>query len=81
MVRVAAGGQMATIPGVYEARRPLGRMTVPPPWYDAWPRLTYSASNHCTLPLARPLTPATIRSFFCLTCSRITSLLSANRFA
>jgi len=29
MIRVAAGGQVATIPGVYEARRPLGRMGAP----------------------------------------------------
>lgn len=29
MIRVAAGGQVATMPGVYEARRPLGRMGAP----------------------------------------------------
>jgi hypothetical protein len=29
MIRVAAGGQVATVPGVYEARRPLGRMGAP----------------------------------------------------
>ncbi len=29
MIRVAAGGQVAATPGVYEARRPLGRMGAP----------------------------------------------------
>jgi hypothetical protein len=29
MLRVAAGGQVVTLPGVYEARRPLGRMGAP----------------------------------------------------
>jgi beta-galactosidase len=29
MMRVAAGGQVVTVPGVYEARRPLGRMGAP----------------------------------------------------
>ena len=29
MIRVAAGGQVATVPGVYEARRALGRMGAP----------------------------------------------------
>jgi beta-galactosidase len=29
MIRVAAGGQIVTVPGVYEVRRPLGRMGAP----------------------------------------------------
>ena len=29
MMRVAAGGQVVTLPGVYEVRRPLGRMGTP----------------------------------------------------
>ncbi len=29
MIRVAAGGHVVTMPGVYEARRPLGRMGAP----------------------------------------------------
>ena len=29
MLRVAAGGQVVTVPGVYEVRRPLGRMGAP----------------------------------------------------